>query len=594
MKIARVVALLLCVAASAHAQIPADQRVADMRQLVSLYAKNYGPYEWKRTLQGTDLFDLAPWIARANEATTDLRFMDALIDFTSSLDDAHVNMFFPSIFVAQLPFTVDIYDGKVMIDSISRAALPVRDYPFTIGDELVSVDGRTSQDWIVALRKYAVAANVRSTSRNAAALITRRRQFIMPTAAEIGATASVVVRRANSAVETYTIPWQKTGVAFSAAGPIPSPKSDQPIESGLSRQSDDVVSENISALPFRIKDSFIVDDTLPRHMFPLLPLLNTTVPDERSAVLGVGARTPIFRMPAGFVQRLGTAPSDFFFSGIYASANLRIGFIRIPSFNPPSAAAALQAFEAEIAFFERNTDGLIVDITRNPGGLVSFVESLSQRLIRTEFRTIGFEIRATANWVAGFAQSLLIAEQTGAPEQVIQAQNAQVAAVMAAYSQSRGKTDPLSLNSTGSLTLQTATDRNGDSIAYSKPIMLLTDEFSASGGDMFAAIMQDNRRGPLFGFRTMGAGGSVVGFDATNYTEGFARVTASLMARPNPSPVPGFPLSPYIENVGVQPNIPFDYMTRQNLMNQGQTFVQAFTAAMVSHIRASRATPTVQ
>jgi C-terminal processing protease CtpA/Prc len=37
------------------------------------------------------------------------------------------------------------------------------------------------------------------------------------------------------------------------------------------------------------------------------------------------------------------------------------------------------------------------------------------------------------------------------------------------------------------------------STAYTKPLMMLVDEFSASGADMLPAIIQDNRRGPLFG-----------------------------------------------------------------------------------------------
>jgi hypothetical protein len=49
---------------------------------------------------------------------------------------------------------------------------------------------------------------------------------------------------------------------------------------------------------------------------------------------------------------------------------------------------------------------------------------------------------------------------------------------------------------------------------------------------------------------------------------------------------PDFPPAPYIENIGVRPNILIDYMTRANLMTGGQPFVQAFTQAIVSHQQA--------
>jgi hypothetical protein len=78
----------------------------------------------------------------------------------------------------------------------------------------------------------------------------------------------------------------------------------------------------------------------------------------------------------------------------------------------------------------------------------------------------------------------------------------------------------------------------------------------------------------------MGAGGSVVGFNATAYTESFFRVTVSLMNRGTPVQVPPFPSSPYVENIGVRPDKVEDYMTRENLVGNGAPFVQAFTAAL--------------
>jgi len=48
---------------------------------------------------------------------------------------------------------------------------------------------------------------------------------------------------------------------------------------------------------------------------------------------------------------------------------------------------------------------------------------------------------------------------------------------------------------------------------------------------------------------------------------------------------PGYPPSPYIENVGVHPDFVVDYMTRANLMTSGAPFVQALTAAAVKLVQ---------
>ena len=122
--------LYLSLAASAvHAQetLTRQQRISDLTQLASQYAKNYGPHEWKRDVQGFDLLRLTPWLQRIHHSD-DLDFQEALIEYVASLNDAHDIIAFPTTFSASLPMTVDIYDGKVLIDSINRTLLPWRSF----------------------------------------------------------------------------------------------------------------------------------------------------------------------------------------------------------------------------------------------------------------------------------------------------------------------------------------------------------------------------------------------------------------------------------------------------------------------------------
>ena len=133
-----------------------------------------------------------------------------------------------------------------------------------------------------------------------------------------------------------------------------------------------------------------------------------------------------------------------------------------------------------------------------------------------------------------------------------------------------------------------ATDSKGNVIAYTKPLIVLVDEMSASGGDAFAATIQDNARGPLVGWRTMGAGGNVEGWEAGTYSLGFTTVTESLMNRKNPIVTAEYPTAPYVENIGVRPDIEVDYMTVDNLNQKGKPFVDAFVAAMVDQIQGKK------
>jgi hypothetical protein len=561
----------------AQRALTADQRDADMTQLASMYAKEYAPYEWKRDVMGFDLQRLTPWLQRVHQAD-DLDVQDAFLEYLASLQDTHAFMSFPSPFGAVLGFTVDIYDGKVLIDSINRTLLPSAQYPFGIGDELVSLDGDSVQTLIASFRKVASSGgNPRSHDRVAAGLIARRFQSTLPHASQVGNTAAASIRLASTGVvKNYVIPWVKSGVPLDAEGPLPSPRRGNGVifrAPGPDSAGERAIGGQ-PALP-RKADFRNTDDTLPAYMDPIRPLLYSGVPDSTSGVLGYGSRSPIYAPPPGFVIRLGTQSSHFFLSGTYISNGVRIGLLRIPNEAPPSTSVALQQLNQEIAFFNANTDVLVVDITRNTGGNLTTAEAFAQRLIPKPFRTVGFEFRATALEVASFAQRLTAAVNGGAPPEVIANLRSNFNEMLSAYNEERGRTAPMPINSLGSFDLAPA------AVAYTKPLVVLVDEFTTSSGDMLAAILQDNHRGPLLGMRTNGAGGNNIQFDCTTFTESLCSIAVGLMNRGVMISTPEFPPSPYIENVGVRPDVVVDYMTRSNLMTGGASFVQAFTDAAV-------------
>jgi hypothetical protein len=483
----------------------------------------------------------------------DLDFYELCVAYVSSLNDAHDVFVLPSDFLADLGFSVDIYDGKTLIDSINRNRLPLRRFPFQIGDELVSLDGVAAQDLIQSLTPYSIAGNQLSTRRIATSSITLRDQSIMPHAHLVPDTSTVVINLQNGRTESFSIPWAKTGTPITVVGPVIGPSANA---AG-------------AGLPSGIPD----------YMRPLMKLRNMRLPARKSLV-GFGATAPVFNLPTNFVQRMGSKRFDYFYTGTFQAQGLRIGYIRIPSFDTflPS-----DQFQSEIDYMQQNTDGLILDIMRNPGGDPCAAEDLLQRVINTPFRNVGLEIRATWGWVQSFTQALQDAQDFGAPSDVIAQYQDLLQQISTAYLTPSGRTNALPICDS-TLDLQPATDLNNQPIAYTKPLMLLTDELSASAADYFAAVIQDNQRGPLFGMRTMGAGGNVDIFPVTTYSGGMATVTESLMHRKNPVATPDYPTAPYVENIGVRPDVVQNYMTIDNLTNHGSTFVQAFSDAMVKYI----------
>jgi hypothetical protein len=541
------------------------QKEADFRYLASLYSTYYAPLEWKNQLFGFNALNLKPWLDRVAMTTTDLDFYELCVEYVASLNDTHDAFTLPSDFVATLGFGVDIYDGVLLIDTLNRTILPSSTYPFTIGDELVSVDGVPVEQLLQDFAKYAIQGNRVSTRRLAANRITSRPQVRMPHASDLGETATVLIRRQNGDFETYTIPWLKTGTPV-RVGPVPSPT---------------LFNRQLSAAMALAEPDYMAELERARFSGVLRP--------EDLGLLGYGARNPIFvnalALPAlHFTRRLGGAPTDLIYSGTFQSEELTIGYIRVPNYAPPSATTWLQQLEQEIAFMNANTDGLILDEMRNTGGNLCNGQELVRRLVPYPFQATGFALRPYWSRVLAFYNSLISARASNAPPDVIQQYEQNFNEMLAANQQGRLVTKPLPLCS-ASLTRTPATDQSGNVIAYSKPLVMVIDEFSTSTADSVPSMIQDAHRGVLYGKRTNGAGGNNTSFDAGPYTEGIAGMTLALQVRSKPIATTDYPVSDLIENVGVRPDFEADYMTKDNLLQNGFPFVNALLQYTVSVIR---------
>jgi len=554
MKISLCRALLLAVALPCAGQMTTEQRLFDFEHVASQFAKFYGPYEWKRDVIGFDAYSIKPWLDRVRAAKSDLEFYEIAMEYVASLKDTHSAYYMPSDYWAFIAIGVDIFDGKYLIEGINRASLPLASYPFVVGDEIVSIDGKTPEELVAWMTKFQGNGNERAGKRQAAAYLFTRFQSILPRAHELGDNATVVVRRRSGDIETYELPWQKSGTPILAGGPLPSPRASR--------------ATAIEAVP-------TVEGVLAMLQRKEMP------GKELSRIVGLGARTPFFAPPQGFVRRLGTQNTHFHFSGTYVSEGKRIGYLRIPNFSPPNPNAAVNELLNELTFLEQNTDGLVVDIARNTGG-GCYGNTAAQALMARPFRGEADEMRPSLAVLAQ-AQIAIAAAPPFVPEWQLNLLRAIQTQISSAYYENRGRTGPIPVCA-DTIDREPLTNFEGRVLGYTKPILLLTDEFTISWGDTFAQIMADNKRATLFGMRTNGAGGSVNSFEGGFYAEANLTATTSLGVRSQPVQTPGFPATHYYENTGIWPDIPYDVMTEENLRNGYAPYVAAFTKAIVSEI----------
>ncbi len=541
-----------------------EQKLFDFQALASLYAKRYALAEWKKSLFSIDPLDLTPWTDAVRASRDDTEYLSVLVKYVASFNDSHSNYRALTDFYADLGFRVDLYfdEGRqnysVLIDSITRSALPVERYPFEVGDELLSVDGVKAADWIDELGKYLSSGSSHAKMRRAASYIPLRYQSTFPQSRLLGATASVEIKRQSGTVSTYVIPWRKYYSPLTRIGASPLPK--------------------LNTADHRAAEA----EPAPPYLRTLARFRNERV-EAAAEVLGYGSLTPVWSRPEDFVARLGAGITDYFYSGTMTSRGLRIGYLRIADFSPTSSSAALRQLNTEIEFLEQNTDGLVVDVMRNPGGDPCYGEEILRRLIPTSWRAMGRRLRVTWEDIADMEYDLYVSRYYGADQAAIDLLEVRLNNLRQAYG-SNTLTEPVSLCSSG-------LDRAPTAVVYTKPILLLTDEFSASAAESFTAQFQDNKRGKVYGWRTNGAGGAVVSETVGFYSEGgTASVTVSQMWRPEPVATPEYPLSNLVENLGVRPDIPADYMLVENFRQSGKPFRDGFLDAIATLIENSRVT----
>ena len=159
-----VILALLIAPGSLFGQLSTEQKLADFQYLAGLYAKRYGPYEWKRDVLNVDLLNISTWLPRVSASKSDLEFYDLMSEYVASLNDAHSVYILPSSYTAYLNFVVDIYDGKLLVDSINRTRLPADEFGFVTGYELVSIDGESAQALLDRYMRYGVTCRAMSGS----------------------------------------------------------------------------------------------------------------------------------------------------------------------------------------------------------------------------------------------------------------------------------------------------------------------------------------------------------------------------------------------------------------------------------------------
>jgi hypothetical protein len=531
-----------------HARLTRDQRISDAKTLIAMFEHRYAPVIWKKDFLGISLDDLsAKLVGEAyRDDMTDEDFYAAMARVSGGVHDTHNWFIIPSNYVASLGFSCDYIDGKVVIEDVDRSVLPEDVFPYSRGDELVSIDGVSAADIIKDLSQYSGNGNELTEMRFIAADIAYRMQKYYPYVPS-GDAAVQIASMARGAVESVKLNWVASG---------------QPL-------SVDPASNTSSPT---LKSSSKDPGTEPSRS-PLERLRWSAVAADKPRAVKLSDPHPSFTLWDSFVERT-TSP---LFSGVYFLDGKRIGFIRIPTWAPPDSKEWIAFFEQEIPKLEATTDALVIDQTDNGGGAICLGETIARFFVSGPVQSNLFQIRANRHFLMGMEEWLKSNDIDWWTTPDGKTMQNVLDEIRAAIDRGDVLTKPLPICSADGMVHPY--EKNGIQIVYTKPVLMLINELSISTADMTPAILQDSGRVVMFGNHTCGAGGNVETTERIGYSDFKISQTESLTVRPNPVTLPDGKQTNYLENVGVIPDVQYD-ITLDEYLNGYLGYRQAIDDTM--------------
>lgn len=504
--------IILAVPAVARDLTP-DERSADFEQLVSLIRSTYGMLEYKKQAIGLDFEALsARYRAGLKNLASDNEFYDLLSAFTTELKDAHVGHYRPSNRFARLGFTVARADGKAIIAGINRKVLAADTFPFQVGDELVAIGGETVERMLKKILPQHSGGNDASSLGLATRMLTSRWGGMGPVPTGV---VKVDVRpRGSEEGQSVNIPWIVHGEA------LPGLSFHGQASTGLFGPKRPTTEMSVQPVAARMDP----------------PTASIYTPD--------GART---------------IAAEEFEAAVFDSPKGPMGYIRIPSFMPGDTQKAIQEMRKLLKEMWY-TKGLVLDLNNNPGGSLYYGYALAAMFVNRPLEMPTIAQRASRSNLSMYL-AWIDEVQDPVTRQLLQYSADQLRAALEkdqpmtdfgfAYGISAVVPDP--------------------EVVYTKPILMLINDQCYSCGDIFPALLQDNKRAKLFGHTTAGAGGAVTEFGPLAYSGSKVSLTLNVFKRSSGT---------YIENVGVTPEIEYD-VTQDDIATNYRAYKAAYIAELM-------------
>ncbi|MBS1961786.1 MAG: hypothetical protein JST04_06190 [Bdellovibrionales bacterium] len=580
------------------------QKEADLAWMFTMFETNYAPMALKSKKWGLD-FEKAKRNAlrRARATKTNEEFYAVMQEFVAEFHDAHTSL---ALTPSSLPGRSKIAFAGFLVerkgeDFVVREILPIVDkdaLPVKVGDKILEVNGKSVKELVDSfVTKYRNLGNAESNYSLLSNMLFFRDSLKVPMPEE--ETLKLKIAPASKdgdfapKVAQVEIPWSVRDYADFSVSMEAASKNEKLGEKGTKQvlrlkdartgksftmaftdqtgkvvSADRVLKQNVGAISgdgfrFLNPDQFTFDESAIKRKLVETPLERLkgerTIPKYANFVDGA-TFLPSYVYPS-FVMKDGKPTSKKIYRG----------YIRIESFDPepiitadgkvlfPDAKTIRDELRQTLATFQQfGVSEVFVDTLDNPGGSLELLLEVSQAFSPKKIDTLTMATRLNENWVSEMENG---ARNAKSPQREVYAK------ALKSMKESIAAGDVLSKPLPMDVIVPFQIQPNHDLKTPFKKVFVLVNEGNASCGDIFPAIMQDNKLATIVGRNTMGAGGNVVNYDQAPNSHATLRQTESLVVRKDGS---------YLENAGVKPEVEFDFnVDKKGVLSQAISTVEA-------------------
>ena len=547
-----------------------EASAVELGSLFLTIENNYGPLKHKESYLSMKWPELKEkYKQRALQVTDSDGFYFMAADLLNELKDAHVGITLPTDYKKSLPLQFAFVENKTVLAFIEDQS--AGQCAAEIGDELVTLDGKTPEQIRTELGLSIGVGNKRTDQAYSTLMLTNRREERgLRVSREANQTSALVFRSAAGRTVSCRLQWKEEGSPMFSRPELvqPGTRLNTPFLGLTTSERAQQLFKRVDKL-FRLKSSV---------MNPGLDLAKNSR-RGKGASIQIGAADPFFKLPADFKAvedpegLAGLVDSTGLKAGVFTRNGVKVGFLRIPSYEPKNLEMALFGLRYMVAKLQAETDLLVIDQTMNPGGAVVWSDWIVSSFVgKLDRRHMKFSVRASQDFVREFVGMVSMLERSDATSEAERAIKAEylpilkedLAKVQKAYVDRAFLSEPIRLHLTSELSEKLTSAAYASQLAplesvigvdlsapqvYSKPVYMMINELDFSGGDATPAVLKDYGRVTLVGVNTAGAGGSVQEFThSQDHTFKF-NLTVSLMVRGNGS---------LVENFGVKPDIAFE------------------------------------